>query len=80
MAVLEKFITELTALQTQTALDSLTGIAESDKSEFGFGKATGRLEGLRLAGELLEKLLREQEAHERGVSGRGRGAAKAESG
>lgn len=72
MTVLDRFLGELQALQTQTAVDSLTGIADADKSAYGFGRAVGRLEGLRLAGELLDKLLHEQEAKERGVPGRGR--------
>lgn len=74
MTVLDRFLGDLKALQAQTASDSLTNVSDSDKSGFGFGKAVGRLEGLRLAEELLEKLLREQELKERGIPGRGRGS------
>lgn len=73
MTVLDRFLGELQTLQHQTALDSLTTTPESEKTAFGFGRAVGRLEGLRLAGELLEKLLREQELKDSGVSRRGRG-------
>lgn len=70
MSVLERFIGDLEALQASTALESLTAVPDSEKSEFGFGKAVGRLEGLRQAGELLQNILREQEAERHGVSGR----------
>lgn len=79
MTVLDRFFGELQALQAQTALDSLTNVG-TDTSAYAFGRAVGRLEGLRLAKELLDKLLQEQETKERGVSGRSRGASKAESG
>jgi hypothetical protein len=67
MSVLERFIGELEAAQARVALDSLTAIPDSEKTEFGFGKAVGRVEGLRQAGELLEKVLREAEAEKRGT-------------
>lgn len=62
MPVLERYLGALETLQSQVAMDSLTNVAEGDKNAFGFGKAVGTLEGLKLARAALEKVLSEQEA------------------
>ena len=74
MSVLDRYIGELQALHAQTALESLTNIPESEKNSFGYGKAVGRLEGLQLAENLLNRLLSEPEVNE---SGAGRSRNKA---
>lgn len=57
MSVLDRFIGELTGLRGRLAEESLTSVADVDKTAFGFGRAVGRLEGLRLAEETLNRLL-----------------------
>lgn len=66
MAVVDRYIGELETLRAQIAVDSLSNIPESDKNAFGYGKAVGRLEGLRLAETLLHRVLDEsaKEKHE----------------
>lgn len=61
MSVLERYIGELQALRPRTAEDSLTNLEDADKTAFGLGRAVGRLEGLRLAEETLNRLLHEPE-------------------
>lgn len=67
MAILDRYIGELQGLHAQTAAESLSNIPDSEKNAFGFGKAAGRLEGLKLAESLLNKLLNEPETDERGA-------------
>lgn len=74
MSVLDRYIGELETLLTKTAVDSLTGVPDAEKTAFGFGKAVGRLEGLRLAQQTLQTVLHEPEEDPDGVPGRGRGA------
>lgn len=74
MGVLDRYIGELQGLHTRTAAESLTNIPESEKNAFGFGKAAGRLEGIKLAESLLTQLLNEPETDERGT-GRSRNKA-----
>jgi hypothetical protein len=62
VSVLDRFIGELRAARLNVAEQSLTSPA--DNTAFGFGIAVGRLEGLRLAEELLNKLLNEPEDSE----------------
>jgi hypothetical protein len=62
LAVLDRFLGELQTLRDTVAGQSLT--APEDKTAFGFGVAVGRLEGLRLAEETLNKLLNEPEDSE----------------
>lgn len=62
MSVLDRFLGELAAVRAQTALESLTNPAE--KSEYGFGQAVGRLEGLHLAEATLNRLLNDPEGEE----------------
>jgi hypothetical protein len=57
MSVLDRFIGELATLRSQVAESSLTN--PEDKTAFGFGRAVGRLEGLRLAEETLNRLLKD---------------------
>ena len=61
MPVLERYLGELEGLRSRTAEESLTNIADADKTAFGFGRAVGRLEGLRLAEDALQNLLSEPE-------------------
>jgi hypothetical protein len=72
VAVLDRYIGELQGLHNKTAVDSLTNPAE--KTSYGLGVAVGRLEGLRLAEELLTKVLSESEVDGR-ESGRSRNKA-----
>lgn len=74
MSVLDRFIGELPALRSRVAEESLTNIADVDKTAFGLGRAVGRLEGLRLAEGALNTLLSEQEKEDRGA-GRSRNKA-----
>lgn len=74
MSVLDRFIGELTGLRAQVAEEGLTNVADADKTAFGFGRAVGRLEGLRLAEEALNRILGEQEKED---SGTGRHRSKA---
>jgi hypothetical protein len=66
MSVLDRFIGELTGLRARVAEESLTNVADVDKTAFGFGRAVGRLEGLRLAEETLNKVLSESEKEDSG--------------
>lgn len=66
MSVLDRFIGELAGLRSRVAEESLTNVADVDKTAFGFGRAVGRLEGLRLAEEVLNTLLNEQEKEDSG--------------
>ena len=61
MSVLDRFIGELPGLHARVAEESLTNVADVDKTSFGFGRAVGRLEGLRLAEETLNRILNEPE-------------------
>lgn len=74
MAVLDRYLGELEGLYARTAAESLTNISDSEKNSFGFGKAVGRLEGIKLAQSVLNRLLNEPEVDERG-SGRNRNKA-----
>lgn len=67
MSVLDRFIGELPGLRARVAEESLTGVADVDKTAYGLGRAVGRLEGLRLAEEALNKILGEQEKEDRGA-------------
>lgn len=62
MSVLERFIGELHVVRSRVAEESLTN--PDDKTAFGFGRAAGRLEGLLLAEETLNKVLSDQEAED----------------
>lgn len=70
MAVLQRYLAKLDDLIKQAPADLLTNIAGSEKNTFGFGKAVGTLEGLRMARALFDSALADQEADTRGVSGR----------
>ena len=61
MALVEKFLQGLETLEPQTATDSLTNISDAEKTAFGFGKAVGRLEGIRLVKDLFQACLNEDE-------------------
>lgn len=64
MPVLERYIGELALVRSRVAEDSLTNLADADKTAYGLGRAVGRLEGLRLAEETLQRLLNEPETNE----------------
>lgn len=64
MSLLDRYLGELEALKSKIALESLANVPDADKSEFGFGKAIGRLEGIGLCRQVFEELL--NEAHEKG--------------
>lgn len=75
MAVLDRFLGELQALRPRIAEESLTNPPlQEGAASFAFGRAVGRLEGLKLAEEVLNKLLREPDEDERGT---GRNRTKA---
>lgn len=57
--IIERFLGELQASASNIAVESLTNPDRPDA--FGFGRAVGRLEGLRLAEEALNKILHEPE-------------------
>lgn len=59
--LLEKFIARLQGLKDRVATESLTSVPNEEKTEFGFGHAVGRLEGIRLAENLFNELLNETE-------------------
>jgi hypothetical protein len=59
MSVLDRFIGELSLVRSRVAEDSLTNPV--DKTAFTFGQAVGRLEGLRLAEDTLNRLLSDSE-------------------
>lgn len=61
-------------MPSRVAEESVTNVADADKTSFGFGRVVGRLEGLRLAEETLNRLLDDPEAQESGT-GRHRGKA-----
>ena len=67
MAVLDRFIGELEALRPQVAVESLESTTEGKDVAFEYGKAVGRLEGLRLAEALLQRLLSESEKEDSGT-------------
>lgn len=69
MAVLDRYLGELQTLQSTVAVEGLAN--PPDKSSYGLGVLVGRLEGLKLAEELLNRKLNESEVEERG-SGRNR--------
>ena len=62
MSVLDRFIGELQALRSRVALESLENpiLLEIDAS-LAYGRAVGRLEGLKLAEETLNRLLSESD-------------------
>lgn len=72
MSVLDRFLGELQTVRSVVAEQSLTN--PEDKTSYGFGVSVGRLEGLRLAEETLNKLLNDPEAQESGT-GRHRSTA-----
>jgi hypothetical protein len=67
VSALDRFIGELQALHSKVAVESLT--TPDDKTAYGLGRAVGRLEGLRLAEETLNRVLHDPEERE-GVAGR----------
>jgi hypothetical protein len=69
VSVLDRYLGELQGTRVRIAEESLTSIPDSDKNAFGYGRAVGRLEGLRLAEETLQRVLSESEADQSG-SGR----------
>ena len=73
MAVLDRYLGELQTLRDTVAGQSLTN--PEDKTAYGFGVAVGRLEGLRLAEEALNKLLNAPEEDKDRGSGRNRNKA-----
>jgi hypothetical protein len=75
--VLAAFLGELESLKITFAVESLTQIPPENRTEFGYGLAAGRLEGIAMARTLLDKVLDDQrkaerldEDKERGTSGR----------
>ncbi len=69
MSVLDRYVGELQAARARIAVESLTNPPE--KTAYGFGQAVGRLEGLQLAEETLNRLLNEPEDRE-SAAGRNR--------
>ena len=67
MGIVDRFLGELGGLRAKVAEESLTNVADVDKTSFGFGRAVGRLEGLRLAEGALNQILGEQEIEDRGT-------------
>jgi hypothetical protein len=67
VGIVDRFIGELGGLRSRVAEESLTNVADVDKTAFGFGRAVGRLEGLRLAEEALNRILGEQETEDSGT-------------
>lgn len=61
MSVLDRYIGELEAYRGQVATESLESMTEGKNPAFEYGKAVGRLEGLRLAEALLQRILNEPE-------------------
>lgn len=61
MALIEKFLASIEELKSQVATDSLTNLPDAEKTAFGFGKAVGRLEGVRLVETLFQNLLQTQD-------------------
>jgi hypothetical protein len=55
VSVLDRYIGELQELHSKVAVDSLTN--PPDKTAYALGVAVGRLEGLRLAEETLNRVL-----------------------
>lgn len=73
MPVLDRFIGELQTLRSRVAEESLTNVVLQDGcAAAAYGRAVGRLEGLRLAEETLNKLLNEPEDTESGAGRRSR--------
>lgn len=65
MSVLDRFIGELQTVRSRVAEESLTNPPlQEGTAAFAFGRAVGRLEGLRLAEEALNRLLNEPEDSE----------------
>ena len=60
MQPIERFLAELQELKLKTAEASLQPSAE-DQNEFGYGKACGKQLGLKLAEEMLNRILSESE-------------------
>lgn len=60
MALIETYLAELEALKVTAAVEALN-TDDSSKAEFDFGSACGVQKGLRLAGELLSRLIAERE-------------------
>jgi len=67
MALLERYLGTLEQLKVETALASLNGVPDAAGTEFGYGKAVGRLEGIELARRAFETLL--SEAEDKGTVG-----------
>lgn len=65
MPAIERFAAAFTAsieeLKARVAIESLTSVPDERKNSFGFGEATGRLKGIQLVSELVEKLLYQDE-------------------
>lgn len=57
MPLIEKFLSGLEELKSRIATESLTQIPDAEKTAFGFGKAVGRLQGIRLVEELFQNLI-----------------------
>lgn len=59
MSVLDRYLGELQALRTQVAVESLENpVLQDGTAAVAYGRAVGRMEGLKLAEELLSKVLR----------------------
>ena len=67
MSSVDRYLGELEALRTQIAVETLENVPQSDQNAYGFGKSVGRLEGLRLASGLLDRLLSESEKVDSGA-------------
>jgi hypothetical protein len=60
MALIETYLQELEQLKASTALEGLRP-DDNSRTEFEFGRVCGVQEGVRLAEELLQKLLTDRE-------------------
>ncbi len=63
MNVITRYVQELKALQVKTNEMAVKPSTE-ERNAFGYGKACGRAEGLRLAEELLERVLKDTDRGE----------------
>lgn len=61
MGVLDRYLGALEELERRIAVECLGHVPENEKTEFGFGKAVGTLQGIRLAKDEFERLLNEAE-------------------
>ena len=77
MRVLDQFIGELDALESKIALEGLTNRPHPERSDaFSYGAAVGRVEGVRLAKEALNRVLQDQAKAEKAENEPGRNQAK----